>query len=74
MPGKRGEVKNGKLLTWKHGKFTFAVEGINIKLLGSTKAYAATTYGNEESIPVIRISGENITTRIIVNDKQTVEG
>jgi len=74
MPGKRDEVKNEKLLTWKHGKFTFAVEGINIKLLGSTKAYAATTYGNEESIPVIRISGENITTRIIVNDKQTVEG
>tara|TARA_R100000234_G_scaffold12449_1_gene6907 strand:- start:463 stop:1653 length:1191 start_codon:yes stop_codon:yes gene_type:complete len=68
LPGDRDKVVNGKLLTWKYGKFTFAVEGINIKLLGSTTAYASTTYGNEESIPVIRISGENIKTRITVND------
>ena len=69
FPGDRTKVSNGKLLTWQHGKFRFSVEGINIKLLVSTTAYASTTYGNEESIPVIRISGENIITRISVNDK-----
>ena len=69
FPGDRTKVNNGKFLTWRHGKFTITVDGINIKLLGSTTAYASTTYGNEESIPVVRISGENIITRIIVNDK-----
>tara|TARA_Y100001972_G_scaffold122196_1_gene167370 strand:+ start:1184 stop:2377 length:1194 start_codon:yes stop_codon:yes gene_type:complete len=68
FPGDRLKLSNGKIIAWRYGKFTFSVEGINIKLLRSTKAYASTTYGNEESIKVIRISGENIITRISVDD------
>ena len=74
FPGDRTKVSNGNLLSWRYGKFTFSVEGVNIKLLGSTTAYASTTYGNEEAIPVIRISGENIITRISVNDTERTNG
>ena len=72
-PGVRDHVKvleGGNSLLWSYGKFSFAVEGINIKLLGKDHAYAATTYGNEEEIPVIRINGENLKTRIMVNDTE----
>ena len=70
-PGERNHVKRDEnnSLTWSHGKFSFRVEGINIKLMTSDYAYAATTYRNEQQIPVIRISGENLITRITVNDK-----
>ena len=69
-PGERNNVSKGdNSLGWKYGKFTFNVEGVNIKLLEKDYAYAATTYRNEQKIPVIRISGENIKTRIMVNDK-----
>ena len=69
-PGERDSVSKGdNSLGWKYGKFSFTVEGINIKLLEKDYAYAATTYRNEQKIPVIRISGEKIKTRIMVNDK-----
>ena len=70
-PGERNHVKRDEnnSFTWSHGKFSFRVEGINIKLMTSDYAYAATTYRNEQQIPVIRISGENLITRITVNDK-----
>ena len=76
-PGERENVKgvDGGInsLSWTHEKFSFTVEGINIKLLGSDRAYAATTYGSEEEIPVVRISGENLKTRIIVNDTERTD-
>ena len=69
-PGERENVGKGdNFLNWNYGKFSFTVEGINIKLLEKDHAYVATTYRNEEEIPVIRISGEKIKTRIMVNDK-----
>ena len=70
-PGERDNVKRDEnnSLTWSHGKFSFRVEGINIQLMASDYAYAATTYRNEQQIPVIRISGENLITRITMNDK-----
>ena len=69
-PGERENVGKGdNSLNWNYGKFSFTVEGINIKLLEKDHAYVATTYRNEEEIPVIRISGEKIKTRIMVNDK-----
>jgi hypothetical protein len=75
-PGERDNVSKGdnlnhgvSSLSWGHGKFTFTVEGVNIELLEKDYAYAATTYRNEQKIPVVRISGENIKTRIMVNDK-----
>ena len=69
-PGERDNVSKGdNSLSWGYGKFTFTVEGVNIKLLEKDYAYAATTYRNEQKIPVVRISGENIKTRIMVNDK-----
>ena len=70
-PGERNNVKRDEnnSLIWSYGKFSFKVEGINIKLMTSDYAYAATTYRNEQQIPVIRISGENLITRITVNDK-----
>ena len=69
--GERENIKreDDNSLVWRYGKFSFKVEGINIKLMGSDYAYAATTYRNEQQIPVIRISGENLITRIAVNDK-----
>ena len=72
-PGVREHVKvleGGNSLSWNYGKFSFLIEGINIKLLGKDHAYAATTYGNEEEIPVVRINGENLKTRIMVNDTE----
>ena len=72
-PGEREHVRGLEgmnSLSWEYGKFSFTVEGINIKLLGKNHAYAATTYGNEQKIPVIRISGENLKTRITVNDTE----
>ena len=70
-PGERNNVKRDEnnSLIWSYGKFSFKVEGINIQLMTSDYAYAATTYRNEQQIPVIRISGENLITRITVNDK-----
>ena len=76
-PGERENVKGvdgNNSLCWTQGKFSFTVEGINIKLLGNDHAYAATTYRNEEEIPVVRISGENLKTRISVNDTERVNG
>jgi len=55
-------------IKWRYGKFNFVVEGINIEILKSDEVYAATTYKNEQLIPVLRIKGENIITRIRVND------
>ena len=52
---------------WRYGKFNFVVEGINIELLRDDAVCAATTYGNEQIIPVLRVKGENIITRIMVN-------
>ncbi len=74
FPGVRADIaERGKQeynkFEWRYGKFTFVVEGINIKLLGADTAHAATTYGNETDIPVVRVKGENVTTRITVNDK-----
>ena len=73
FPGSRDDVifniKTTNSLTWSYGKFTFSVEGINIKLMNADYAYASTSYGNEEKIPVVRIRGENLKTRISVNDK-----
>ena len=54
---------------WRYGKFNFVVEGINIELLKDDVVCAATTYGNEKTIPVLRIKGENIITRITAYDK-----
>tara|TARA_R110002110_G_scaffold140883_2_gene328455 strand:- start:1030 stop:2238 length:1209 start_codon:yes stop_codon:yes gene_type:complete len=73
-PGERHSVGNrANSLFWTYGKFSFTVEGINIKLLGNDHAYAATTYRNEEEIPVVRISGENLKTRISVNDTERTD-
>ena len=71
-PGERENVKREEdnSLTWRYGKFSFRVEGINIKLMGTAYAYAATTYRNEQQIPVIRINGENLITRIYVHDTE----
>ena len=70
-PGERDNIKreDDNSLIWRYGKFSFKVEGINIKLMGADYAYAATTYRNEQQIPVIRISGENLITRITLYDK-----
>ena len=70
-PGERDNIKreDDNSLIWRYGKFSFKVEGINIKLMGNDYAYAATTYRNEQQIPVIRISGENLITRITLYDK-----
>lgn len=67
-PGERENVINGATLKWSYGKFTFEVSGINIKLLRAGSAYRSTTYGNYQKVPVVRICGENIETRIKVND------
>jgi len=74
-PGERDNIKreDDNSLTWKYGKFSFKVEGINIKLMGSDYAYAATTYRNEQKIPVIRISGEHLITRIYVYDTERTD-
>ena len=53
---------------WRYGKFNFVVEGINIELLRDDAVCAATTYGNEQIIPVLRVKGENIKTRITIYD------
>jgi hypothetical protein len=55
-------------MEWKYTKFNFVVEGINIEVLKDDAVCAATTYGNEQIIPVLRVKGENIITRITVND------
>ena len=75
-PGERDNIKreNDNSLTWRYGKFSFKVEGINIKLMGADYAYAATTYRNEHQIPVIRINGENLITRIGVHDTEGTDG
>jgi hypothetical protein len=67
-PGERENVINGATLKWSYGKFTFEVSGINIKLLRAGSAYRSTTYGDYQKVPVVRIRGENIETRIKVND------
>ena len=67
-PGERKNVINGPTLKWSYGKFIFEVSGINIKLLRAGSAYRSTTYGNYQKVPVVRIRGENIETRIKVND------
>ena len=67
-PGERKNIINGPTLKWSYGKFTFEVSGINIKLLRADSAYRSTTYGNYQKVPVVRIRGENIETRIKVND------
>jgi hypothetical protein len=61
-------VDEEQKIKWTYSKFTFVVEGINIELLKDDAVCAATTYGNEQIIPVLRIKGENIITRITVND------
>ena len=69
-PGEIDSVSKGvNSLSWEYGKFIFTVDGVNIRLLEKDYAYAATTYRNEQKIPVVRMSGENIKTRIMVNDK-----
>ena len=75
-PGERDNIKreDDNSLTWRYGKFSFKVEGINIKLMGADYAYAATTYRNEHQIPVIRINGENLITRIGVHDTEGIDG
>ena len=72
LPGVRSEVIGGLTspYLWWYGKFTFLVDGINIKLRGADHAHAATTYNNEEKIPVVRISGENLKIRISINDRK----
>ena len=57
-----------KRIEWRYTKFNFIAEGINIELVKDDVVCAATTYGNEQIIPVLRIKGENIITRITVND------
>ena len=42
--------------------------------MGADYAYAATTYRNEHQIPVIRINGENLITRIGVHDTEGIDG
>ena len=72
LPGIRSEVIGGLTspYLWWYGKFTFLVDGINIKLRRADHAHVATTYNNEEKIPVVRISGENLKIRISVNDRE----
>ena len=72
LPGIRTEVIGGLTspYIWWYGKFKFLVDGINIKLRGADHAHVATTYNNEEKIPVVRISGENLKIRISVNDRE----
>ena len=65
LPGNRSDVAVlTNDLRWEYGPFYLKVTGINTKLLRGDHAHAATTYGNEETIPVVRIKGENIITRI----------
>ena len=72
LPGIRTEVIGGLTspYIWWYGKFKFLVDGINIKLRRADHAHVATTYNNEEKIPVVRISGENLKIRISVNDRE----
>ena len=56
-------------IKWTYSKFTFGVEGVNIELLKDDVVCAATTYGNEKTIPVLRVKGEDIITRITAHDK-----
>ena len=71
FPGTQHDIfgRTDKKIEWKYTKFNFVVEGINIELVKDDVVCAATTYGNEQVIPVLRIKGENIITRITVNDK-----
>ena len=75
LPGIRTEVIGGLTspYLWWYGKFTFLVDGINIKLRRADYAHAATTYNNEEKIPVVRISGENLKIRISINDRKETD-
>ena len=57
-----------KKIEWSYGEFNFVVEGVNIEVLRGDAVCASTTYGNEQIIPVLRVKGENIITRITVND------
>ena len=72
LPGIRTEVIGGLTspYIWWYGKFKFLVDGINIKLRRADHAHVATTYNNEDKIPVVRISGENLKIRISVNDRE----
>jgi len=64
------DLKTGKQkIKWTYSKFTFVVEGVTIELLKDDVVCAATTYGNEKTIPVLRIKGEDIITRITAYDK-----
>ena len=56
-------------IKWTYSKFTFVVEGVNIELLKDDVVCAATTYGNQKTIPVLRVKGEDIITRITAHDK-----
>jgi hypothetical protein len=71
LPGSKDVVfgVTDKRIEWRYTKFNFIAEGINIELVKDDVVCAATTYGNEQIIPVLRIKGENIITRITVNDK-----
>ena len=71
LPGSKDVVfgVTDKRIEWRYTKFNFIAEGINIELVKDDVVCAATTYGNEQVIPVLRIKGENIITRITVNDK-----
>jgi len=71
LPGSKDVVfgVTDKKIEWRYTKFNFIAEGINIELVKDDVVCAATTYGNEQIIPVLRIKGENIITRITVNDK-----
>ena len=62
-------VHTEEKIEWRYAKFNFVVEGINIELLKDDAVCAATTYGNEQVIPVLRVKGKNLKTRITVNDK-----
>ena len=65
FPGNRVDVAVlTNELRWDYSKFHFKVVGINAKLLGKDHVHAATHYDGEETIPVVRIKGENIITTI----------
>ena len=65
FPGNRSDVAPlTNELRWNYDRFHFHVKGINTKLLMKDHVHVATTYGNEETLPVVRIKGENIITRI----------
>ena len=79
-PGERKNIINestfpagpASSLKWSYGKFTFEVEeGVNVRTLRGDHAYRSTTYGNYQKIPVIRISGKNIKTKISVNENNS---